>query len=116
MGRIPIARTGVGRPRTRPAHVIAGRAYSSRMIRGHLRGRQIPHTIPERRDQAGHRLRPGSTGGRPPAFDRDHHKHRHKTACRIGLLKQARAMATRNDKLAIRYEATVHLAVIRQSI
>ncbi|MET9293060.1 transposase [Streptomyces sp. NPDC003077] len=116
MGRIRIARTGGGRPRTRPVRVIADRAYSSRAIRTHLRRRQIAHTIPEKRDQAGHRLRRGSAGGRPPSFDRDLYKRRHKVECRIGLLKQARGVATRYDKLAVRYEATVQLTLIRQSL
>ncbi|GAB2607233.1 hypothetical protein GCM10027168_45080 [Streptomyces capparidis] len=114
--RIRVARVGGGHPRTRPAHVIADRAYSSRKIRAYLRRRQIPHTIPEKRDQAGHRLRRGSAGGRPPGFDPERYKRRHKIECRIGRLKQARGVATRYDKLAVRYEATVHLALIRQSL
>lgn len=71
--RIRTLRIGGGRPRTRPAHVLADRAYSSRAIRSYLRKRRIPHTIPEKLDQAGHRLRRGSAGGRPPAFDREMH-------------------------------------------
>lgn len=63
MDRIRVARTGGGRPRTRPVRVLADRAYSSREIREYLRRRQVPHTIPEKRDQAGHRRRRGS--GRP---------------------------------------------------
>ncbi|WP_208948773.1 IS5 family transposase [Streptomyces subrutilus] len=71
MDRISVPRIGGGPPRPRPAHVLADRAYSSRQIRQYLRRRQIPHTIPEKRDQVGHRLRRGSTGGRPPGFDRE---------------------------------------------
>ncbi|RSM83109.1 IS5/IS1182 family transposase, partial [Streptomyces sp. WAC 01325] len=63
-----------------------------------------------------HRLRRGSSGGRPPGFDREMYKRRHKVECRIGLLKQARGVATRYDKLAVRYEATVQLALIRQAL
>lgn len=114
--RIRVARTTGGRPRTRPAHVIADRAYSSRTIRAYLRRRQIAHTIPEKRDQARHRLRRGSAGGRPPGFDRERYKRRHKIECRIGLLKQARDVATRYDKLAVRHEATVQVTLIRQSL
>ncbi|MFF4364357.1 IS5 family transposase [Streptomyces sp. NPDC001604] len=114
--KIRVARTDGGRPRTRPSRVIADRAYSSRAIRVYLRRRQIPHTIPEKRDQAGHRLRRGSAGGRAPGFDREVYKRRHKVECRIGLLKQARGVATRYDKLAVRYEATVQLTLIRQSL
>ncbi|WP_234341570.1 IS5 family transposase [Streptomyces sp. NRRL S-1813] len=116
MERIRIPRPGGGHPRTRPDRVLADRAYSSRQIRSYLRRRQIPHTIPEKRDQAGHRLRRGSAGGRPPGFDREAYKRRHKVECRIGLLKQARGVATRYDKLAVRYEATVQLALIRQTL
>ncbi|MFC4518344.1 transposase [Streptomyces ehimensis] len=53
MERIRVAGTGDGRPCTRPSRVIADRAYSSRAIRAYLRRRQIPHTTPEKRDQAG---------------------------------------------------------------
>ncbi|MFF4782810.1 IS5 family transposase [Streptomyces griseorubiginosus] len=116
MDRIRVARIGGGHPRTRPDHVIADRAYSSRKNRAYLRTRHIPHTIPEKRDQTGHRLRRGSAGGRPPTFDRERYKRRHKIECRIGLLKHARGVATRYDKLAVRYEATIQLTLIRQSL
>lgn len=116
MDRIRIPRVGGGHPRTRPGHVLADRAYSSRAIRAYLRRRHIPHTVPEKGDQAGHRLRRGSAGGRPPGFDRDLYKRRHKVECRIGLLKQARGIATRYEKLAVRYEATIQLALIRQAL
>ncbi|WP_413777874.1 IS5 family transposase [Streptomyces sp. AM2-3-1] len=116
MDRIRVPRISGGRPRTRPGHVLADRAYSSRQIRSYLRKRGIAHTIPEKRDQAGHRLRRGSAGGRPPGFDREMYKRRHKVECRIGLLKQARGVATRYDKLAVRYESTVQLTLIRQAL
>ncbi|MET8130327.1 IS5 family transposase [Streptomyces sp. NPDC005231] len=116
MDRIRVPRISGGRPRTRPEHVLADRAYSSRQIRSYLRKRGIAHTIPEKRDQAGHRLRRGSAGGRPPGFDREMYKRRHKVECRIGLLKQARGVATRYDKLAVRYESTVQLTLIRQAL
>lgn len=44
------------------------------------------------------------------------YKRRHKAECRIDLLKQTRSVATRYDKLAVRYEATVQLALIRQAL
>ncbi|GAA4887740.1 hypothetical protein GCM10023237_69360 [Streptomyces coeruleoprunus] len=116
MDRISVPRIGGEHPRTRPAHVLADRACSSRQIREYLRRRQIPHTIPEKRDQAGHRLRRAPTGGRPPGFDSERYKARHKVECRIGLLKQARGVATRYEKLAVRYEATVQLTFIRQTL
>lgn len=116
MARIRVPRIGGGYPRTPPAHVLAGRAYSSRKIRESLRRRQAPHTIPEKRDQVGHRRRRGSAGGRPPGFDREKCKARHKVECRIGLLKQARGVATRYEKLAVRFEAATQLTLIRQAL
>ncbi|MGX1916172.1 hypothetical protein ACWIID_46515 [Streptomyces phaeochromogenes] len=86
------------------------------LLHQHLRRRQIPHTIPEKCDQARHRMRRGTADGRPPGFNREMYKHRHKIECRIGLLKQARGVATRFDKLAVRYEATVQLTLIRQAL
>ncbi len=64
MQRIRVSRPAGGRPRTRPDHVLADRAYSSRAIRSDLRRRGIAHTIPEKQGQAGHRLRRGSAGTR----------------------------------------------------
>lgn len=40
----------------------------------------------------------------------------HKAGCRIGLLKQARGVATRYDELAVRYGAAVQLSLIWQSL
>lgn len=69
-------RIGPGRPRVRPAHVLGDKGYSSKAIRTWLRRRGIGHTIPERADQVRNRLRRGSHGGRPPAFDKQLYKRR----------------------------------------
>ncbi|WP_420831549.1 transposase [Amycolatopsis lexingtonensis] len=69
MRHLRIRRTGRGRARTRPVRVRGDKAYSSRAIRRLLRTRGIAAVIPEPADQAGHRKRRGSRGGRPPAFD-----------------------------------------------
>ncbi|MEU2338741.1 IS5 family transposase [Streptomyces sp. NPDC013172] len=112
MARIRVPRTGLGRPRTRPTMVLADRAYSSRAIRTHLRRRQIRAVIPQPSDQIGHRLRRGRRGGRPPGFDADAYKQRNTVERCINRLKQWRGLATRTDKLAIAYQAALHLAAI----
>ncbi|MFD9766875.1 IS5 family transposase [[Kitasatospora] papulosa] len=111
MARIRIPRL-VGRPRTRPDVVLADKAYSSRAIREHLRRRGIRTVIPVPADQRGHRLRRGSCGGRPPAFDREAYKQRNTVERCINRLKQWRGIATRYKKTATVYLAGLHVAAI----
>ncbi|MEU7555352.1 IS5 family transposase, partial [Streptomyces sp. NPDC044571] len=111
MARLRVPRRR-GRPRTRPDVVLADKAYSSRAIREHLRKRGIRAVIPVPADQRAHRLRRGSRGGRPPAFDRETYKQRNTVERCINRLKQWRGLATRYEKTATIYLAGLHIAGI----
>ena len=109
--QVRVARpSGRGRPRKRLGHLTGDKAYSSRANRVALRARRIPYTIPERADQQAGRARRGSRGGRPPGFDRDRYRQRNQVERLMNRRKQFRAVATRFDKLAVRYQATVTVA------
>lgn len=107
---IHVARPGGrGRPRKRPDRVLADKGYSYPKCRQLLRQRGIPHTIPERRDQRERRaLRPG----RPLVFDAEIYKRRNVVERCVNRLKQWRSVATRFEKRAVNYRATVTIAAL----
>lgn len=96
-------RCGNGRVRTRPKAVAGDKGYSYARVRRYLRRRRIKAVIPTRKDQ---RRRPG--------FDKEAYRGRNVVERCINWLKESRALATRFDKLAVNYLATVKLAILQQ--
>lgn len=113
MGRLRIARSGPGRARTRPGRLLADKAYSTKKIRAHLRRRGITATIPEKTDQIAARLKRGSRGGRPPAFDPNAYTDRNTTERAFNKLKAFRAVAMRTDKRDYIFRGTIDVASIK---
>jgi transposase len=93
--------------------MLGDKAYSSAAIRAHLRRRRIKATIPEPADQARNRLKRGSKGGRPPAFDPVACKQRNVVERAFCQLRQYRAVATRYDKRDFVWRGTIDVASIR---
>ncbi|MYS24183.1 Transposase DDE domain-containing protein [Streptomyces sp. DvalAA-14] len=96
------------RDRPRPAD----KAYPSRAIRVGPRKRGIKATIPEHSDQVANHKRRGIRGGRPRALDEEQYKDRSVVERCSNPLKQFRAIPTRFDKLAVRYQSGLHLASV----
>ena len=92
--------------------MLADKAYSARAHRATLRRRGIVAVIPEPADQAGHRRRRGSAGGRPVSYDRATYRRRNVVERAFNRLKNWRGIATRYDKHATTYRGAVVLASI----
>jgi len=109
LAELRVARQGPGRPRTRPDVLRADRAYCSRGHRALLRTRGIKTVIPEKSDQAAHRKRRGSNGGRPITHDAEDYKNRNVVERFFNRMKHWRAMASRYDKHALVYRGGIIL-------
>ncbi len=85
-------------------HAVAGdKGYISPSIREWLKARTIKDVIPTRENQK----------KRPKLNKRLYRKRNVVERC-IGWLKECRRVATRYEKLAVRYLAMVKLAIIRE--
>ncbi len=87
LAALRVPRLGPSRPRTRPDALRGDKAYSSRGHRAHLRARGITAVVPEPADQAGHRTKRGSRGGRPVGFDAEEYKQRGLSPCEVLLAR-----------------------------
>ncbi len=90
-----------GRPALRPKRLAADKAYGARAFRAFLRRRGIQSTIPRKSNQR---------RGRP--HNAETYKQRNHIERFFCRLKQFRAVATRYDKRASSYLATLHLAAV----
>jgi len=95
----PDGRPGRGRPRIRPAKLVADKGYSYLSARRLLHRRGITPVIPTKSDQP-----------RQPSFDRAAYRRRNQVERSVGQLKQFRRVSTRYDKRAVNYLAWVTLA------
>ena len=95
-------RTGKpGRPRWKPAAVIADKAYSAAWLLDAFQRKRILPIIPSRADQ------PENSD-----FDREAYRQRNAVERLVGKLKQFRRVATRYGKLDAHFLAFVQLASI----
>jgi len=112
LDHLRVPRRGPGRPRVRPAVLIADKAYSARAHRTRLRAAKVKTVIPEPADQIANRRRRGRRGGRPPAFDAVLYKNRNVIERGYNTVKQWRGLATRYDKHAVIYRGAAVLRAI----
>ena len=90
-----------GRPRWKPAAVIADKAYSAAWLLDALRRKGITPVIPSRSDQPDN-----------PDFDKEAYRDRNAIERLVGRLKQFRRVATRYEKLDPHYLAFVQIASV----
>ena len=105
---IRVNEPGPGRPRKRPDVLIADKGYAHDSTRSSAAAGS-GHVIPERSDQVARRAAKGSTGGRPPAFDKATYRKRNVVERCFNRLKQWRDLATHYAKRASLYRSSLVL-------
>jgi transposase len=103
--RVPHRR---GPPRSRPKRLAADRADAAMRIRPWLRRHGIRAVIPAKKQRGKARR------GRPVSCTAEHYWGRHVVERCVGWLKECRAVATRDEKLALNYLGLVKLAMIER--
>ena len=98
-----VPRTWLRHPPKRPRAIAGDKGYSINRIRDWLDKRHIKEVIARRSDER-----------RNPSFDKKLYRQRNVVERTIGWLKEKRRVATRYDKLAESYLATVHIVIIRK--
>lgn len=101
-----------GPPRRRPAAVAGDKGYSTTAIRAWCRAHRVQAVIAERDDQ---RERRAHRAGRKPHFNKALYRDRNIIERVIGWLKNSRRLATRAEKLAVRYAGVVTVALIART-
>ena len=95
------------RRRKKPRKLAADKAYSTGCIRDWIKQQRIGPVIPHKDSE---------TARWDPAVKFDEKTYRQRAVIEqcVGWLKESRALATRFDKLAVNYLATVKLAMIQR--
>lgn len=107
--RASLPEPGPVRPRKRPEELITDKGYAHDSIRRASRQRGVRHVIPERSDQVARQAAKGSAGGRPPVFDKAIYQKRNVVERCFNRFKQWRDLATRHEKRASLYRASLVL-------
>jgi transposase len=97
-----------GRPRQRPAQVVADRGYASRALRAWLHRHRMALCVPPTTRQSHWRAR----RGRPPAFDQDAYARRWVVERTFAWLGNFRRLLVRHERLLQVYRGFFTLALI----
>lgn len=102
-----------GRPKNRPAKLVADKGYDSGKIRQYCSRRGIKSMIPEKALPEGKQRR---KRGPRPRFEIETYKARNIVERMIGWLKNCRRIAFRFEKMALSFHAMVKVAMIRHYV